>query len=325
VEKRTEVITSDTNTATFTDIPRPPQQQQPQDIKDQDRPDSRPPPAEALPHTSATFQESSPVIGPTSTADVPELPPQQLLKSQQLQKDAEEDLETIIMTTSISSYQVQPEMMEQLLDQNILHNYGLHDESRFDFNGFHTNNGFPEPPPMVAGNPLLDEKESAFITSFLDSVDQTPALDLDFQDGLANWTGQTDVGKFEEILSTRQINGFNPHYNSNTYNLQHVEPSSETELSILLSQSTTPSDPAKPAAATVSKSTLLPITHTNSGPLFNGSLPSRLDESSFSPSSSPRSLPSLPQREHPRGKSSHKHNSHSFHDSQTPPVHFPSP
>jgi len=90
------------------------------------------------------------------------------------------------MTTAITSFQVSPDLM----DQPHFHNYGLHDD-KFDPSAFNPNSyefaHFPDPPPL-AGNPLFDEKEEAFMSSFFDSVDQNTSFDNDFQDGLAQWS-----------------------------------------------------------------------------------------------------------------------------------------
>jgi serine/threonine protein kinase len=56
-----------------------------------------------------------------------------------------------------------------------IHNYNLH--NKYDPNAFAANsNNFEFPnfpnPPRLAGNPLFDEKEAGFVTSFFDTVDQ---------------------------------------------------------------------------------------------------------------------------------------------------------
>ena len=93
------------------------------------------------------------------------------------------------MTASLTSFQVSPDLMEQ----TAFHTYTpLHDD-KFDHSAFsasHTNTfdfpTFPDPPPLP-GNPLFDEKETAFMSSFFDTVDQNTSFDHDFQDGLAQW------------------------------------------------------------------------------------------------------------------------------------------
>jgi Helix-loop-helix DNA-binding domain len=210
VEKRTEGIASDTNTATLTATPhlsaQTDQQAQARHIKAPQRND-----------------------GPTWTAAAS---PQPHLKTETYLGDADDDhdgddddddLEAIIMTASISAYPIhQPDLLE-LMDHSALHNnYNLLDDSRFDLPTYHNNHGFPEPPPMTNpnANPLFDEKESAFITSFFDVVDQAPSLDHEFQDGLANWTGQSDLRN--DGLNTAQMTLQNGHYPS-SYNMQQMD------------------------------------------------------------------------------------------------------
>jgi hypothetical protein len=74
------------------------------------------------------------------------------------------------------------------------HNFVFHDE-KFDPGFFSTSSyefpTFPDPPPLT-GDPLFDEKETAFMSSFFDTVDQNSSFDHEFQDGLVQWTAGLD-------------------------------------------------------------------------------------------------------------------------------------
>jgi len=146
-------------------------------------------------HTKQLSQEQT-VAGPTeeeekATTSPPLLhhqptPPPLLLST--LPED-DDLLVRETMTASITTFQVSPDFMEQ----TAFHTYTpLHDD-KFDHSAFSTSHAntfdfptFPDPPPLP-GNPLFDEKETAFMSSFFDTVDQNTSFDHDFQDGLAQW------------------------------------------------------------------------------------------------------------------------------------------
>jgi hypothetical protein len=131
--------------------------------------------------------------------------------------------------TSISSFQVSP---ADLMEQTPFHHFPTHDD-KYDSAAFPNTTfefpTFPDPPPL-AGNPLFDEKETAFMSSFFDTVDQNTSFDNDFQDGLAQWTVPAmDMRKgFEDVWNTQPsvANGTsNHHYASTaTFGLPHYEP-----------------------------------------------------------------------------------------------------
>ena len=131
--------------------------------------------------------------------------------------------------TSITTFQVSPDLMEQ----TSFHNYTLH-EDKYDPNAFAPNSNnyefpnFPDPPPL-AGNPLFDEKEAAFMSSFFDTVDQNTSFDHEFQDGLAQWTVPLDLRKgFDDVWSNQQnvTNGATSNnYGANAvFSMPHYEP-----------------------------------------------------------------------------------------------------
>lgn len=135
--------------------------------------------------------------------------------------------------TSIASFQVSPDLMDQATP---FHSFGLHDD-KFDHHTAFSNNpnnfefpNYPDPPPL-AGNPLFDEKEAAFMSSFFDTVDQNTSFDHEFQDGLAQWTVPgLDLRKgFEEAWNPQQNmpNGTPAtanHYSTNTvFNMPHYD------------------------------------------------------------------------------------------------------
>jgi len=140
--------------------------------------------------------------------------------------------------TTITSYQhhhphqVSPDLMEQ----TPFHNYVLHDDKYADPSSFANPNNFefptfPDPPPL-AGNPLFDEKEAAFMTSFFDTVDQNTSFDNEFQDGLAQWTVPgLDLRKgFEDVWNNQPTvaNGVSNNYTTTSaspiFNMPHYEP-----------------------------------------------------------------------------------------------------
>jgi hypothetical protein len=149
------------------------------------------------------------------------------------EQPADEDLGKDNMT-SVASFTVSSDLM----DQSPFHSFALHDD-KFDANAFPTSTldfpNFPDPPP-IAGNPLFDEKETAFMSSFFDTVDQNASFDHEFQDGLAQWTVPgLDLRKgFEEVWNQQPnvANGpSNPSYNSAAFGLPPYEPStSETHF-----------------------------------------------------------------------------------------------
>lgn len=139
-----------------------------------------------------------------------------------------EDLGKDNMTSIATTFTVSSDLMEQ----SPFHSFALHDD-KFDANGFPNSTlefpNFPDPPP-IAGNPLFDEKETAFMSSFFDTVDQNASLDHDFQDGLAQWTVPgLDLRKgFEEVWNHQPnlANGATNHtYNSTAFGLPPYEPS----------------------------------------------------------------------------------------------------
>ncbi len=129
--------------------------------------------------------------------------------------------------TSVASFPLASDLMEQ----SPFHSFALPDD-KFDANGFPSSAlefpSFPDPPP-VAGNPLFDEKETAFMSSFFDTVDQNASFDHEFQDGLAQWTVPgLDLRKGFEDMWTQQpnlANGTpNHNYNSTSFGLPPYEP-----------------------------------------------------------------------------------------------------
>jgi len=143
-----------------------------------------------------------------------------------------------INMTTISSYQphhphqVSPDLMEQ----TPFHNYVLHDDKYADPTSFANPNNFefptfPDPPPL-AGNPLFDEKEAAFMSSFFDTVDQNTSFDHEFQDGLAQWTvpgldlrkGFEDVWNNQPTVSNGVTNNYTTSTASPVFNMPHYEP-----------------------------------------------------------------------------------------------------
>jgi hypothetical protein len=141
----------------------------------------------------------------------------------------DEDLGKDNMTT-ISSFQVSP---ADLMEQTPFHHFGMHDD-KFDPTAFPNTTfefpSFPDPPPP-AGNPLFDEKETAFMSSFFDTVDQNTSFDHDFQDGLAQWTVPSlEMRKagFEDVWNTQPnvTNGASNHnYTPTTaYGQPHYDP-----------------------------------------------------------------------------------------------------
>src|SRR5277367_6801988 len=115
------------------------------------------------------------------------------------------------------------------MEQTPFHNYVLHDDKYADPTSFANPNNFefptfPDPPPL-AGNPLFDEKETAFMSSFFDTVDQNASFDHpEFQDGLAQWTVPgLDLRKgFEEVWNQQPSLGSgtaNHNYNSTAFGL----------------------------------------------------------------------------------------------------------
>jgi len=148
-------------------------------------------------HTKQLSQEQT-VAGPTEEEEkAPTSPHRHHLPSQPtppppILSTLPEDDDLLVretMTASITAFQVSPDLMEQ----TAFHTFTpLHDD-KFDhaaFSASHANTfdfpTFPDPPPLP-GNPLFDEKETAFMSSFFDTVDQNTSFDHDFQDGLAQW------------------------------------------------------------------------------------------------------------------------------------------
>lgn len=138
--------------------------------------------------------------------------------------------------TSITSFQVSQDLMEQ----TPFHNYTIH-EDKFEPAAFATNSNsyefptFPDAPPL-AGNPLFDEKEAAFMSSFFDTVDQNTSFDHEFQDGLAQWTVPgLDIRKgFEDVWSNQPnvTNGTNTNNNysaNSVFSMTHYEQASPSE------------------------------------------------------------------------------------------------
>ena len=125
--------------------------------------------------------------------------------------------------TSITSFQVSQDLMEQ----TPFHSYTIH-EDKFEPAAFATNSNnyefptFPDPPPL-AGNPLFDEKEAAFMSSFFDTVDQNTSFDHEFQDGLAQWTVPgLDLRKGFEDVWSNQPNVTNGTNTNNNYSANSV-------------------------------------------------------------------------------------------------------
>ena len=122
-------------------------------------------------------------------------------------------------------------MVDYTVDQMSMPNFGLYDD-RFDPTFLPTSSyefpTFPDPPPL-AGDPLFDEKETAFMSSFFDTVDQNSSLDNEFQDGLAQWTaaGLDDLTKgLGDIWNTQPNapNASNNYHPPTQYGLPHYEP-----------------------------------------------------------------------------------------------------
>jgi Helix-loop-helix DNA-binding domain len=132
--------------------------------------------------------------------------------------------------TSITAFQVSPDLMEQ----TPFHSFGLHEDKFDPTAAFATNSNnfefpaFPDPPPLP-GNPLFDEKETAFMSSFFDTVDQNTSFDHEFQDGLAQWTvpGLDLTKGFDDVWATQQnlTNGTTNNYTTATtvYNVPQYE------------------------------------------------------------------------------------------------------
>jgi Helix-loop-helix DNA-binding domain len=157
------------------------------------------------------------------------------------QKDSPGDVLPSDSMTQLAAFGVSPDLM----DQAPFHSYVLHKEEfdpspfptapgTFDFHAF---DNFPDPPPLAQGNPLFDEKESAFMTSFFDTVDQSTSFDHDFQDGLAQWTVPgIDLGRkgFEDAWQQQPPVANGPRTNNNysttsvspIFNLPHYESAS---------------------------------------------------------------------------------------------------
>src|SRR5208282_2385332 len=126
------------------------------------------------------------------------------------------------------------------MEQTPFHSYTIH-EDKFDAAAFATNSNnyefptFPDPPPL-AGNPLFDEKEAAFMSSFFDTVDQNTSFDHEFQDGLAQWTVPgMDIRKGFEDVWNNQPNATNGTHTNNNYsansvfNMPHYEQANPSE------------------------------------------------------------------------------------------------
>ena len=209
-KRRTEVNIADTNTTTLTP---PAQQSQPSQTHG--------------PEISSQDSQEVTADGPTEEATT------DILYDQK----NDEDLGKFNMT-SISSLQISPDLM----DQASFHSgYGIHDD-KFDLSSSVFNNPstfdfptFPEPPPPAAGNPLFTEKETEFMSTFFDTVDQNTSFDHDFQDGLAQWTVPgLDLRKppFDDgwTAQSNMQNGIaNAHYSvapppTTVYGLPHYEP-----------------------------------------------------------------------------------------------------
>jgi hypothetical protein len=205
-KRRTEVVITDTNTTTLTPPPAPSQRG---------------------PESAVQPSQEPTAIGP----------------GQQIERRSQknEDLGKFNMT-SISSLQVSPDIM----DHTAFHAYGLHDD-KFDAPSAFPNAStfefpaFPDPPPLAAGNPLFDEKETAFMSSFFDTVDQNTSFDHDFQDGLAQWTVPgLDIRKgFEDVWNgqSNMQNGNNVHYTAaptptTVYGLPHYEPTPDANYGV---------------------------------------------------------------------------------------------
>jgi hypothetical protein len=133
-------------------------------------------------------------------------------------------------------------MTPDLMDQASFHGYGIHDDPASSvFNNFDFPN-YPDPPPLAGGNPLFDEKETAFMSSFFDTVDQHTSFDQDFQGGLAQWTVPgLDLRKgFEDAWNTQSNmqNGVaNSHYTvaptpTTVYGLPPYEPNTSENYNV---------------------------------------------------------------------------------------------
>jgi Helix-loop-helix DNA-binding domain len=171
------------------------------------------------------------VAGPPQEEEKAASPPHQQHHPPATLLPEDDDLQN--MTASITSFQVSPDLMEQ----TAFHSYSLHDD-KFDHSAYaasHANTydfpTFPDPPPLP-GNPLFDEKETAFMSSFFDTVDQNTSFDHDFQDGLAQWAvPNIDLRKsYDNAAWTNQANnppsatttGSNASAAAHTNNMQHT-------------------------------------------------------------------------------------------------------
>jgi hypothetical protein len=178
---------------------------------------------------------------------------------QEEKETTEDDLAQDNMT-SITSFQVSPDLMEQ----TPFHSYALH-EDKFDPAAFATNSNnyefptFPDAPPL-AGNPLFDEKEAAFMSSFFDTVDQNTSFDHEFHDGLAQWTVPgLDIRKgFEDVWNNQPNVPNGTSTNTSTTNNNY---SANSVFSMPQYEQASPSEPTY-AATPYPKNQNVAILHT---------------------------------------------------------------
>lgn len=194
-------------------------------------PDQRDSPGQAQPHSSTpTTHTPAAASGPT---DQEEKAATTSVTDDDLGTHKDTNMTTISSYQHRHLHQVSPDLMEQ----TPFHNYVLHDDKYADPSSFANPNNFefptfPDPPPL-AGNPLFDEKEAAFMTSFFDTVDQNTSFDNEFQDGLAQWTvpgldlrkGFDDVWNHQPTVANGVSNNYTTTSASAVFNMPpHYEP-----------------------------------------------------------------------------------------------------